>query len=359
MTATLTACLSESMNIYGIIKYISNGKTPTSLKLMGLWGLYLLRRRLVGVFFDPVLACNLRCQMCYFSDPCKRQTLHGTITDQDLELLEKQVFPHAMKLQIGCGAEPTLYPRLAEIIQRGKRAGIPYISLTTNGQLLATGRVDMEELIKAGLDEITLSLHGTNPETYNNLMTGGDFEKFTRLLHILATIKKSYNNKPLLRINFTVNSLNINDIKPENFWPLWQRAGILPDIIQIRPVQNLGQSAWTDFDLTPIKEKYHSTIGPLITRCKELGITILAPSFEAIDNVATPQQEAESIIEDITYCYVSPDGIYKPDFNISQSENIPRYLRRKNTGRRLLKAIFNRKGSKRPNVSKKLNYTVK
>ena len=70
-------------------------------------------------------------------------------------------------------------PRLAEIIARGKNAGVPYISLITNGQLIASGKVSLPDLVKAGLNEITLSMHGTRQETYEHLMTGA---KFSNLL---------------------------------------------------------------------------------------------------------------------------------------------------------------------------------
>lgn len=330
-----------------------------SLKLMGLWGMYMMRRRVVGVFLDPILACNLQCKMCYFSDPDRRVSLHGTITEQNLDLLEKHVLPYAVKLQIGCGAEPTLYHNLSDLVKQGRRAGVPYISLTTNGQLVATGRVDIAELVENGLDEITLSMHGTKPQTYNTLMTGGDFEKFKMALSKIATVKTAFNNRPLLRINFTVNSFNIPDIQPDNFWQLWQDVGILPDVIQIRPVQNIGPSAWRDFDPSPIKEQYHNTIEPLIARCKELCITIIAPNLNDIDNVGTPRSAAEKLLEEITYCYVSPDGIYKSDFDITHGEDIHHYLSRKNSGIRIWKTIFHPKGDNSADVSKKLNYTIK
>ena len=85
--------------------------------------------------------------MCYFSDSKKRGQVKGNMSDEELDKVEKALFHRALKLQIGCGAEPTLYPHLAELVKRGHRAGIPYISLTTNGQLIATGRVNLEQLV--------------------------------------------------------------------------------------------------------------------------------------------------------------------------------------------------------------------
>ena len=46
---------------------------------MGLWLFHVLGKRYIGVFLDPVLACNFRCKMCYFSDEEKRKSLRGTL----------------------------------------------------------------------------------------------------------------------------------------------------------------------------------------------------------------------------------------------------------------------------------------
>lgn len=347
------------MDIYKVLKFITGNRTPAAVKLAGVWGMYILRRRFVGVFLDPVLSCNFRCKMCYFSDAEKRKSLHGTLSDSLLDALEQKVFPYALKLQIGCGAEPTLYPRLVEIVERGKRAGVPYISLTTNGHLIGTGRVDLESLVRAGLDEITVSLHGTDKETYETLMPGGDFKVFKELLSRIANIKSKCDGKPVLRVNYTVNSLNVSNLTPDRFWPIWEEAGVLPDVLQVRPVQNMGPSAWNDFDLSSIKKQYDLTIGPLIARCKDQGITIIAPSLDDIDNVATPRRNVDAVIEDITYCYVSPAEIYKPDFKLENGENICQYLSRSNVTRRIWHALIHPGISRGVNVSKKLNYKIK
>ena len=53
----------------------------------------------------------------------------------------------------------------------------------------------------------------------------------------------------------------------------------------------------------------------LAAKCRHKGITCISPSKHQIDEVATPQDGVSAMIEDITYCYVSPRRYYKPDFN--------------------------------------------
>ena len=60
------------------------------------------------------MACNLRCKMCYFTDEDYVKTLKGQIKDEDLNLIAESIFGRALKLQIGCGTEPTLYKNLVK-----------------------------------------------------------------------------------------------------------------------------------------------------------------------------------------------------------------------------------------------------
>lgn len=98
-------------NIYNLFRIASRIRSQR-LKLLGIYFLHMTRQRYLGVFIDPILACNFRCRMCYFSDGEKRKTLKGSLAFQDIEAISKSLYHRALKLQIGCGAEPTLYKDL-------------------------------------------------------------------------------------------------------------------------------------------------------------------------------------------------------------------------------------------------------
>ncbi len=344
------------MNVYRYLKIAASGLLPARVKLLGLWGLYATRRRMIGVFLDPVLACNLRCKMCYMSDPEGRAPVRGqTLTDADIERIARAFYGRALKLQIGCATEPTLYGRLPELIADARRRGVPYISLTSNGKLIAAGKVDLNRMADAGLDELTLSMHGTTREVYEELMPGARFDELQRLTQIIADVKRRHPAFSV-RVNFTVNSLNLHDLEGDRFWSLWADGG-LPDIIQLRPVQRLGNTAWTDFDLTPLKQHYDTTIGAIAARAKELGISCIAPTRDQIDEVATDQDGTSTIVSDMTYCYISPETTYKDDF--LPTDTYDSYHRRRSTGRRLFGAIFGRNAASKPKGSKHLNYHVR
>lgn len=343
------------MRFYNILR-LWRGKMPWSLKFLGIWGMHLARRRMIGIYIDPVLGCNLRCRMCYFSDPEKRKEMHGVMAESQLSLARKALFHRALKLQIGCGAEPTLYPRLESIVRAGHEARIPYISLTTNGQLIASGKISLENLVGAGLNEITLSMHGTSATVYEELMPGAKYDCLIRLLGIIADVRKRYPDF-VVRVNFTVNSLNKEDLKGDRFFSVWPE-GCLPDIVQLRPVQNLGESDWKDFDPDPLISDYDATIGNVVRLCRGKGITCIAPTLADLGEVATPQGGYEALLESVSYCYISPPMCYKSDFDPA-GDTYESYHRRHGTARSLFAAIFRRPGSRTRNVSKKLNYKIR
>lgn len=342
------------MNVYRLIKMAAGGRLLRPLRMLGLWAMHVAGKRTIGIFIDPVMACNLRCKMCYFSDAEKRASMKGKMDARQLDLVEKALFHRALKLQIGCGAEPTLYSDLEDIVKRGRRAGIPYISLTTNGQLIASGRVDLMALVEAGLNEITLSLHGVDKETYEFLMPGAAYDKLLRLVEIIREVKKKH-PKFVVRINFTVNSLNVDNLAGDGFWRLW--GDDVLNVVQLRPVQNLGVSEWRDFDHTSLKEKYDSTIGAIVRECKSRGITCLAPDLSQIDAVNDMQDAGSAVIEDFSYCYVSPSSCYKDDFDM-QTDTYESYHKRHRSARSLFASVFRSNKSRERHISKKLNYTV-
>lgn len=55
------------MNVYKALKIFGKIKSKR-IKLLGLIAMHIAKRRYIGVFLDPVMACNLRCRMCYMSD---------------------------------------------------------------------------------------------------------------------------------------------------------------------------------------------------------------------------------------------------------------------------------------------------
>lgn len=276
----------------------------------------------------------------------------SVIDDNQLGVISRAFFHRALKLQIGCGAEPTLYPHLEKIVADAVGKGIPYISLTTNGQLLANDASELKAIVESGLNEITLSAHGLTPQNYEYFMPGAKWEKFIQLLDILKDIKLS-NPQFCIRLNYTFNSKNVEDLNIESFDNVWKE--VIPDIVQLRPAQNIGGTEWTDYDMADVSKVYAQNVEPLISHLRSRGVSVIAPDATQLMSVDDEQTGASAVIEDVSYCYVSPEFMYKEDFN--RNDTYESYHRRNKTLHRLFKSVI--KGSNRKrHVSKKMNYTV-
>jgi MoaA/NifB/PqqE/SkfB family radical SAM enzyme len=329
--------------IYSFLK-LNRQIRSTRVKLFGIWMLHCMKQRYFGLFLDPVLACNLRCRMCYFSDENKRKNMKGALKETDLPLLARAFFHRALKLQIGCGAEPSLFRHNRKLIELAKSHGVPYISMTTNGNLLS--KDNMHELVAAGLDEITLSLHGITQKTYEYFMQGASFDKFLSTMECLTEIKSGFPSFKV-RLNYTVNQDNLMELQ-DLFSTLGQYKF---DILQIRPIQQIGDTDYCNFSWDAIYDAYDRVLERLKIDCLQQGITLLMP--EKKDFLKTENKDAR--IADATYFYVRPGYSWQNDFDLN-TETYETYSRRKHFAWSLLKEVFSKPvktGEKRH-----LNYEV-
>jgi molybdenum cofactor biosynthesis enzyme MoaA len=284
--------------------------------------------------------------MCYFSDDEKRATFKGKLTDEEVELLAKSLFPNTLKLQIGCGAEPTIYPNVEKIIALAKQYDVPYISLTTNANLLTQEKINAYS--NAGLDEFIISLHGVTRSTYEEFMVGADYDTFIQNISLINEAKKQNPNLKL-RVNYTFNPDNFDEIK--DIFSLFNNVQI--DVMQLRPINNIGNSAYQNFDLSPLKDKYNSLIEQIKEQAKLQGTTLLCNNNLLPDNSETEKNNA--IITSYTYCYASARGCWRENFDF-RKETFPQWSKRTHWKTELFKNVFRNK--KHFQHSKRLAYSV-
>lgn len=341
------------MDIYKILKvnqYIKSHR----VKFLGLWLLSVLNKRYVSIQMDPVLACNLRCKMCYFSDAdFVRKNMKGMFKEEDLEPLATAVFKNALKLQIGCGAEPTLFKHNTRLIQLAKQHNVPYISMITNGNLLEDK--DIADFANAGLNEIILSLHGVHKTTYEDFMDKGVFEKFHLVMQALTEQKKL---KPGLRvrINYTFNKDNFYEL--EDFFKVYGSYAI--DIIQLRPIDKIGDTVYNEFSLKTIENDYVRVSSAMKAEAEKRKITMLYPQSTLRNeqqSLKVKTANDSSFLIPYTYFYVSPKFAWKEDFDW-RTEDFAAWRKRSNWNTTLLKNVFRSRRSLDDTNRNMLNYSV-
>lgn len=331
------------MNIYKLLQLNRKIKNHR-IKFLGLYLLHKLNKRYLAVNLDPVLACNLRCKMCYFTDVDYVKTLKGQFKEEDLELVAKAIFNRALKLQLGCGTEPTLFKNLERLVELGKIYKVPYISLTTNANLLTEEKI--ENLLKAGLNEFTISLHGIYKDSYEDFMQKGSYEKFHNAFKAFEKLKETYNFK--VRINYTFNKDNFHELKDifEHFSPKSF------DILQIRPIRKIGNTAYNDFDISSLVNDYQPLIDSIRKTCQKHNIVLLAP--HAISELS--DENESSFVYDYTFCYVSPKAFWKEGFKWKE-ESFNDFSKKIGWSNTLFKNIFKSK-SELKSLSDRLNYEI-
>lgn len=291
--------------VYRLLKYNRLVKNHR-VKFAALLVADILKFRYLSVRLDPVIDCNIRCQMCRFSNEDWRKSNYGILKKEEIDRIAEMLFPKAIQLVIGCEAEPTLYKNYIDILTTAKNYGVPYVSIVTNAQLLTAEHVG--RMITHKLDELIISTHGVKKETYEKLMVRASFDKLLEVLETIKSVKKQRNSStPVLRINYTVNQENLEELK--DFFAVF--SGFDAKVLQVRPIVDLGNIAYPHKDLSNTLSEYSKVIGQLAAECKERGVIFLANTADPTFSSAS----AAASISDEVLRYVSPHRFWKDDFN--------------------------------------------
>ena len=125
------------------------------------------------LYLEVTNRCNLKCTTCPQSWGMSEDS--ADLTPETARELLSQL-PTVRRVVLHGIGEPTLNPRLAEIIAVVKERGA-YALFNTNA-LLLRGAL-LETLVRSGLDEVRISVDAATPETYE-LVRGADM--FSRVI---------------------------------------------------------------------------------------------------------------------------------------------------------------------------------
>jgi tRNA wybutosine-synthesizing protein 1 len=125
-----------------------------------------------------------------------------------LTTIEK--YNEAMKplhVAISLDGEPTLYPKIAELIREVKKRGMTAF-LVTNGTMPNR----LKEILKKKAEPTNLyiSVYATNPKDYKKITNSFLPDAFERVLESLMLLKKFKEARTIMRLTF-VKGLNLKD----------------------------------------------------------------------------------------------------------------------------------------------------
>jgi MoaA/NifB/PqqE/SkfB family radical SAM enzyme len=133
-----------------------------------------LPRRIDFLRFDPNEDCNLRCAYCH------NGRSKDTISLSTIQTIFDERIDYVGTFQVGCAMEPTLDPRLCDVIEIASQSKIPpeRIALQTNGLLLH--RHDLNRLRDSGLKSLSVSLDVADEQIQRSLRGGMSISKVLR-----------------------------------------------------------------------------------------------------------------------------------------------------------------------------------
>ncbi len=138
------------------------------------------------LWIEPTNRCNLACVMCP-----NKELPSDTLGNMDFDLftsLIDQIGPDVHDVNLHHRGEPTLHPKLAEMIRYADQRGVK-VKLHTNGTTL-TEKLS-EALILSGLRLISFSFDGYTAEAYESVRIGADFRKTLGNIHRFLEMKRT------------------------------------------------------------------------------------------------------------------------------------------------------------------------
>ena len=170
--------------------------------------------------FELNASCNLKCPMCPISAESPKGKGKSTWFDFEFykELIDYSVKQGTRAIKLNYINEPLIRNDFIKFIDYAVSKGIIDIYFSTNGILL-TEKVS-ENLIKAGLTRLQVSIDAVTQDTYNKVRPGGSLKKVINNLENFLKIRKNLNSiTPLVRVNFV--KTEINEFELNEFIKFW------------------------------------------------------------------------------------------------------------------------------------------
>lgn len=143
--------------------------------------------------------CNQNCLFCLDKELQNGTVLTMSEIKKDLQRGHKE----GARRAILSGGEATVHPEFIKIVKLAKKLGYEHVQVISNGLKLSDPDF-FDEAIKAGIDEMTFSIHGHKSELHDRLV--GVKGAFIKAIRALKNTKK-YPNL-IVSIDVCINGLN-------------------------------------------------------------------------------------------------------------------------------------------------------
>jgi len=163
-----------------------------------------------AIYLETTTRCNLNCAMCV------KNTDPGCIPDRDFpeNLFEKiaPALPYAETLILNGIGEPLLYPGLEKLIRKANTLmpAQARIGFQSNGMLLDP--VNIDSLIKAGLNLICISMDSLNPGLFSLMRSGAELSVIKKAFNTINMAAEAAGRNIKTGIEFVLTRYNIQEL---------------------------------------------------------------------------------------------------------------------------------------------------
>jgi len=140
--------------------------------------------------------CNLKCTMCSRTIQIEDGTYVdiGTMSwDMYKKIIDEGSKNNLCSIKLNYLGEPLLDKYIIKRIEHAKKHGVIEVMFNTNASMLTEEM--SHKLLEAGLDSIFFSVDGINPETYNKIRIGTDYDTVVNNIINFVRIKNEGNYK--------------------------------------------------------------------------------------------------------------------------------------------------------------------
>lgn len=160
--------------------------------------------------------CNLRCTFCDKLPNIRKDSIGYMDMELFKKIIDEGVAYQLWGIKLSYRGEPLLHKDIVKMVSYAKSAGILDVYFNTNGMLLNKGIV--QQLIDAGLDRISVSIEGTDPEAFEKERVGANFEVILNNIKLLRSIRQE-NKSAIPKIRVQSVWLQTLDVqKYREFW---------------------------------------------------------------------------------------------------------------------------------------------
>jgi MoaA/NifB/PqqE/SkfB family radical SAM enzyme/GT2 family glycosyltransferase len=167
----------------------------------------------INLDLNTLNRCNVSCTMCPFAirydDRHEEKDKYYRLTLDEYKKITEGVRVASAHF-VGAYAEPLLNKEIFSLVGYAHQRG-SFTAITSNGMALVENFA--RRLVEAGLDMLTISLHGARRETAEAVMRGSDFDRIVRNIRGLQKMKKlAGTDKPEIYFNYVGMRSNVADL---------------------------------------------------------------------------------------------------------------------------------------------------